>query len=206
MAVDAAYEFGWRPGIGDPTIVGWFTVGCYLLAAFSAFVVAQSVSYGGPSSDARQEVRVWRTLAVLFLLLGINKQLDLQSAFTEVGRYIAHHQGWYESRQAVQFLFVCGIVILGALAAAVTVFLVRGVAAPTWVALLGTAFVLTFVVIRAASFHHVDVFISTRLAGVRWNWILEIGGLTIVLIGAWLRVLGARWAVTDPAAAPAIKR
>ena len=29
------------------------------------------------------------------LLLGINKQLDLQSLFTEVMRDMAHAQGWY---------------------------------------------------------------------------------------------------------------
>lgn len=48
--------------------------------------------------------------------------------------------------------------------------------------------VLIFVVIRGASFHRVDEFISIRLASIRWNAILEISGLLIALAGEWLRI------------------
>ena len=45
--------------------------------------------------------------------------------------------------------------------------------------------VMGFVVIRAASFHHVDAFLASRLGGLRWNWILELGGILIVAVGAF---------------------
>lgn len=180
-------EFSWRPGIGDPTFVGWLTVVCYLLAAGSSYAVGQRLTGSTLAAD-RRELLVWRALAVLFLLLGINKQLDLQSAFTEIGRYLAHRQGWYETRHVVQLALVSGVAIVSALALLVGMILLRGVSWPTWVALLGTGLVLGFVVIRAASFHQVDVFISTRLLGFRWNAILEIGGLIVAMIGAWLRM------------------
>jgi hypothetical protein len=40
----------------------------------------------------------WATISILFLGLGINKQLDLQSALTEAGRILAIEQGWYGPR------------------------------------------------------------------------------------------------------------
>lgn len=48
---------------------------------------------------------------------------------------------------------------------------------------------LAFVAVRAMSFHHVDVLIGTRVPNVRVNWILEIGGIAMVIAGA---VLGLR--------------
>ena len=184
-------EFAWRPGIGDPTFTGWLTVVFYLLAAGSSYATARLVS-GTPPGPYGREIVVWHALAVLFLLLGINKQLDLQSALTEIGRLLAHHQGWYDRRDVVQLAFVGGVALVSALAGLGGMVLLRGVSLPTWIALLGAMIVLIFVVIRAASFHHVDVFIGSSFASIRWNAILEIGGLIVVLTGAWLRMLALR--------------
>jgi len=50
--------------------------------------------------------------------------------------------------------------------------------------LIGTVFVVAFVTIRAASFHHVDTLIGTPVAGLRMNWILELGGIACVALAA----------------------
>jgi hypothetical protein len=52
--------------------------------------------------------------------------------------------------------------------------------------LLGTglAFLLTFVVVRAISFHHVDQFLGWQLAGVTMNRLLELTGIALVLAAA----------------------
>src|SRR5206468_5940745 len=47
-------------------------------------------------------------------------------------------------------------------------------------AIVGLAILLLFVLVRATSFHKVDVFINLHLAGVRANHALEIGGISIV--------------------------
>ena len=49
---------------------------------------------------------------------------------------------------------------------------------------------LAFVLIRAASFHHVDALIKSTLAGVRWNAIMELGGIGLTALGA---VIAMRW-------------
>jgi hypothetical protein len=59
---------------------------------------------------------------------------------------------------------------------------------PTRLALLGTIMVLGYVLIRAASFHHIDRFIGETILGLRWNWVIEIGGITLVLASSrWRR-------------------
>jgi hypothetical protein len=142
-------------------------------------------------ATTRSEIIVWAVIALMFIALGINKQLDLQSALTEIGRMLARAQGWYDQRWIVQLFFIEGIAVICLVAATTLLVMIRRAPAATWLAALGTILVLTFVLIRAASFHHVDRFIGTRVLGLRWNWILEIGGILIVMVAAWLRRLQA---------------
>lgn len=177
--------FNWTPGIGDPTVIGWLTVALYLVTAFLCWRVARRL--GSIGAGVRSEAFVWAAIAILFLALGINKQLDLQSALAEIGRHIALRQGWYERREIVQLYFIEGVAAVCLLATATLVVLIRNAPTAAWLAVLGTGVVLAFVAIRAASFHHVDRFIGTTVLGLRWNWILEIGGILIVLIAGWRR-------------------
>lgn len=179
-------QFNWTPRIGDPTPIGWLTVVLYLAAAYVLWCVVRRLRTTG--DDAGSETLVWSIFAILFVALGINKQLDLQSAFTEIGRVIASAQGWYDQRWIVQVYFVGLVTGCAATAAVGLLVLLRRAPAPALLALLGTAFVLTFVVVRAASFHHVDVLIGRKILGLRWNWILEIGGIMIVLLAARWRL------------------
>jgi hypothetical protein len=80
------YQFNWSPGIGDPTVGGWVTVVLYFVAVWSTWRTASLVARIG-------EGHTWRAISVMFIGLGINKQLDLQSALTELGGMIAFHQG-----------------------------------------------------------------------------------------------------------------
>jgi hypothetical protein len=49
-------------------------------------------------------------------------------------------------------------------------------------ALLGIGFLLTFVLVRAASFHHMDALLG--YGRVRLNWVLELSGITLVAMSA----------------------
>ena len=172
-------HFNWKPGIGDPTIGGWITVVLYLLAMISCWKTA---------SSGIKEQRIWTAISILFLGLGINKQLDLQSALTAAGRVIAFGQGWYDQRQFVQSAFIIFTAIVCASVVITLLIWTRHAPLSTWFALLGTILVIGYVLIRAASFHHIDRFIGTTFLGLRWNWILEMGGITIVLLASqWRR-------------------
>ena len=172
-------HFNWKPGIGDPTIGGWITVVLYLLAMISCWMTARS---------GIKEQRIWIAISILFLGLGVNKQLDLQSALTAAGRVIASYQGWYGQRQFVQLAFIiCAAIVCVSVVITLLIW-ARHAPLSTWFALLGTFLVIGFVLIRASSFHHIDRFIGTTFLGLRWNWILEMSGITIVLLASqWRR-------------------
>jgi len=124
----------------------------------------------------------------MFVGLGINKQLDLQTALTEFGRVLADNQGWYDKRQVVQLWFIIGVASACILMACILLVIARKSPAPTWLALIGTTTVLAFVLIRAASFHHIDRFIGGTILGLRWNWVLEMGGIiTVIIASEWRR-------------------
>jgi len=145
-----------------------------------------------------KERRIWAAISILFLGLGINKQLDFQSALTEAGRVIALEQGWYDQHQFVQLVFIIFVAITCVSAVITLLVSMRHAPLSTWFALLGTILVVGYVLIRAASFHHIDRFIGNTVLGFRWNWILEVGGISTVLLASQWR----QRSTLPPASAP----
>jgi hypothetical protein len=163
----------------------------YLVASVSCWISARKL--GLADACRLRERHTWQSISVLFFLLGINKQLDLQTAFTEAGRYLAQYQGWYEQRQLVQLAFVALISVTCLISLITLVIWVRDAPPSTWLALTGTTLVLGYVLIRAALFYHVDRLIGQKILGFRWNWILEMGGIGLVLLASqWRQVYLAK--------------
>jgi hypothetical protein len=174
----------WSPGIGDPTVMGWLTVALYALGAWNCFrVVTRHSNLLRPG-----ESRLWWILFYGLLALGINKQLDLQSALTEIGRILAEQQDWYDKRHEVQKVFIYSITAFAAFSTFLMAFLARKAPIATRIALTGCICLISFVVIRAASFHHFDIFIDRAIFGLKMNSILEMGGICIIIAGARLRL------------------
>lgn len=203
---------GWSPGIGDPTFVGWLTVFAYFVAAYlclrafkaqkqtpdaragwRAYVDAAQSCFAAfkrfqrPLDEVPVRARMamlWLMIGLLFWALGLNKQLDLQSALTEGARILAFRFGWYEERRVVQLLFIAVVAGLGVMGVVGVLKLAKGRLVELRLTLLGAAFVVSFVVIRAASFHHIDRLIDSTILDFRMNWILELGGISCVAWGA----------------------
>ena len=174
---------GWQPGIGDPTIAGWVTVVLCFLAAVLCWrrvLLAKRLRTGSEPGDS---LLFWCLLAAVMLFLAINKQLDLQTLLTEIGRNVAIAQGWYEQRGQLQLLFVVAVAFMGGIILIGVLCCLRGLWRSNWLAIVGVIMLLTFVVIRAASFHHVDTFLGVQLAGLRVNSILEISGILCIIAG-----------------------
>lgn len=150
----------------------------YAATAVSIWLLLRHVDF----TYEMPERRFWQGLLLGLIALGINKQLDLQSALTELGRISAQHQGWYENRAQVQEAFIAGTGILGLTLLAALVFLAWGSHGATLSALAGGFALLVFVMVRAASFHQVDRLLSVDLGGLRYNWIVEMGALTWILV------------------------
>jgi hypothetical protein len=201
-------EIRWSPTIGDPTLMGWVTVGAYFVTGWLCLQAFRAEKQGPPRpffptvaallrvlrkhwprppAPARRAA-LWLLLFAIMVALGINKQLDLQTLFTEVGRSLAHSGGWYEDRRLVQGAFVAAMACFGAIGLVALWWLTRGQLSDFRVALAGLAFIVCFVVIRAASFHHFDEIIGFELVGIRMNWVLELGGIGVMAAGVIRRL------------------
>jgi hypothetical protein len=167
----------WRPTIGDPCFMGWFTVGSYFACAIFGLIAA----FGNRIADRRASL-FWRMVGLLMILLGINKQLDLQSLFTEIGRQIARSQGWIDQRRIVQFWFIVGFGTAALASFFSFVRIKRDLFRRFKLAFTGLFFLLCFIVIRAAGFHHFDVMLGFRLFGAKMNWLLELTGVYLICI------------------------
>lgn len=167
----------WQPRIGDPNATGWLTVMAYLLC----FVLAVQV---WRRLKARPGRGFWVLIAVLMLLLGINKQLDLQSALTALGRCMAQAQGWYDVRRPVQILFIAGLLIVMLLAFRAGLRAMRGQLRQNGVAFLGLVVLCAFVAVRAVGFHLVDGLIGQQVLGIPANYLFENAGLLLIALNA----------------------
>lgn len=175
----------WSPGLGDNHWMGWLTVVVYLLAAVASGLAAYRLA-GAEGADGRER-RFWILAAGLMLALALNKQLDLQSLLTMIARCHSRLAGWYEVRRRVQEGFILLVAVGGLAVLGLLALFLRAILKRIWLALLGLGFVCVFVVVRAASFHHVDIALGSTLAGVRLNWLLELPGPTLVALVAMHR-------------------
>lgn len=168
---------GWQPGIGDPGLSGWLTVVDYAVCAVLALLV-------GCRRDASVGRTFWAVLVALLIALGINKQLDLQTALIEGGRCLALAQGWYEERRIVQVATIVLLIVVSLTGIAVATRALRDRARANAVALVGLGVLITFVLIRAVSFHQIDRLINVQLPGPRVNFVLENAGIVLIAANA----------------------
>jgi hypothetical protein len=167
----------WHPGLGDPYVTGWVTVAAYAIAMLLGYLCYRNSVEGA-------ERKFWLATAFVMAVFGINKQLDVQTWFTEVAREMALAQGWYAYRRQMQVAFIVGL-------------LVGGLGLRTWLNLklsslrahvrragAGLLLLSVFVVMRAASYHHVDVLLGISWAGARINVVVELGALLVIVWAA----------------------
>lgn len=176
----------WRPVIGDPSVMGWLTVAAYFVAAALAIRVVLKLAADGEGD--RAEFVFWAATGAALVCLGFNKQMDLQSLLTALGRCVAQIDGWYEERRGVQEDFIFGIIGVAAVVFCGFALALRRTLRRNGVAFMGMGLIATFVLVRAVGFHHVDALLGMRLAGWRLNWILELGGIVVVIVGALIRM------------------
>lgn len=164
--------------------MGWVTVVAYFVAAFFCWRCAVVARAARPDLKRNDERFFWMSFVAVLILLGINKQLDLQTWLTETGRYVAIAGGWYERRQVFQVGFIAACGLGGMTAFAAFCFMSRRVVRQHLLPLAGGLFLICFVLMRAASFHHFDQMIGRKWGDLKMNWVLELGGIGCVALGA----------------------
>ena len=175
----------WSPTIGDPSVMGWVTVAAYGLTA----LLTARLAFG---RGGRPERLFWILLCLLLVALTINKQLDLQSALTAFARCLSKVQGWYESRRYVQTGFILGLLAASLVFLIALILTMRRSLRRTWAAVLGVVLLTGFVAIRAVGFHHFDILIKSDISGFRINWLLELGGIGLILANTIALLVSSR--------------
>ncbi|MGD9790397.1 MAG: hypothetical protein AB7Q00_00920 [Phycisphaerales bacterium] len=149
-------EGEWYLGIGDPTVWGWLSTAMYFVTAWLCWRAwrRERAEQGRDRGGLKPEF--WAVLGVLVLLLGINKQLDLQTWMTSVARKAAKSEGWYTRRHEVQLVFLAVMGIAGVGGVGVVAWSLRRVWRRYWLGMAGMAALLAYVALRASSFHRLD--------------------------------------------------
>lgn len=196
---------GWEPGLGDPTPQGYFTVAHYFVACalclWAALAARRAPKFGAIKLES---ALFWWVFFLFVFMLGVNKQLDLQSAVTYWGKAASIEQGWYDERDEVkgEFLAVVAVVCVVAFGGFVAVTLpywyrnLRGLLgwitskrqatvpegpvpdikavrrrarlyavfgiASSMLVLIGSVFLLRFVMVRSTSLHEVDTILKSE--------------------------------------------
>ena len=169
----------WYAGIGDPTLLGWITVSAYCVATLRCTFKASMLD----KNEANY--RFWAYLAMFLLLLAINKQLDLQSWFTQAMKTAAQMHGWYGQRKSLQVIFIAFLSV----SMLFTLLSIRLYLAQSWhhypITWIGIVFLSTFILMRAASFSHIDQMIHYPIFGIRLNGVVEIGSIALIFFGSF---------------------
>ncbi|MEO7107646.1 MAG: hypothetical protein ABIZ09_14820 [Rhodoferax sp.] len=176
----------WHPGIGDPNATGWITVVAYAAAMVLCYLCQRQA----PPVPHRH---FWFVMMLAMAALGINKQLDLQTWMTELGRDLAMHYGWYAQRRTVQTLFIVALVVVGFGLIAWLGQRLKELDGYARRAAYGMVVLGVFVLVRASSFHHVDMLLGFRWNNIAVNAILELGGISAIVHSAW-----GRWRASRP--------
>jgi len=160
----------------DHSTIAWWIVVAYFGGAAAAF-------WAGRVARSRDH-RFWLGTAVLLILLGLNKQLDIQSVLTSAARSVIRHEGWYAERRSLQGAFLLALAAFAAVAVIGLLRWLRRSPIPVKSASIGIALLFTFVVMRAGSFHHVDQWVTVSKAGLRRGWWFELAGIGVIAFSA----------------------
>lgn len=175
---------GWKPGIGDPTFIGWFITFSYFAVSYLCFRNARNLTR---RSGINSLTMTWWLITAVLVFLGFNKQLDLQSLITEIGRSVAIEQGWYENRRMVQKEFVLALAVGGFGVLLAWAWVLRRHFRNLRLVFIGMILLIVFIVGRAAVFYHADKLLGFRVTSSQIGWILELGSLALIGLGSYKR-------------------
>lgn len=171
----------WEALVGDPTPLGWIVFFAYLWAGWLCWRAYRAA--GAP--PARRQEWFWALLALLMLVLGLNKQLDLQTALIHAGRAVVRSRtGLSRGEASVYAAFA--LALAGAAGLYLLVRLSWPPAAHHALALAGAACLVCFVLMRVSDFQHVPIFLGAR--ALQWSWLVELAAIGLVGGGAVARV------------------
>jgi hypothetical protein len=179
----------WRPGIGDPTFIGWLITAAYFVTSVFCGICAWRADRISTINRYNHHRLFWSGLAVVMLIMGMNKQLDLQCLFIAVVKKMAVEQGWYSQRRILQICFVAFVAVFGLILLIWLGWKLKRLWRQYGLALFGILLLITFVVIRAAPVHYLARNPGFRAIIRPINSAVELTGIGLVGISALMGVI-----------------
>ena len=176
----------WKFSFDNPTILGWTVVAVYLVAA----VCCGRAALKSREHSTRSLTFIWWAFAVVLVMLGINKQLNLQTLMIVIGQNISNSGDWYGARRQAQLIFA---LFFAAFSIAALIWLWRQYGPffrENQLIIAGAIILVLFVVLRAASINHTFALPIFGFKDDQWAWILEITGSALIATGALRRTAG----------------
>ncbi len=170
--------------LGDVTAIGWAITLNYFYCVLLIFYMLQKLLPRLAPAERSLYRQFWILVGALYLLLGINKQLDFQTILTDTGRCVSQLEGWYDVRRNFQTTAILSGILLCTASLFAIKWRFSQISNRLRLAFLGLGFTALFVVIRAASFHHLDQFSLLKTLNIRFHSVLEILGILFVSLNA----------------------
>lgn len=178
--------------IGDPSTLGWVIFFTYFVASltcgYTGWYSKRKYSRYRGCSDLRSDTYwVWYPLTALLLLLGFNKQLDLQTWLRWFGEKATKYLGMYEHRRIVEAIFVVCLAILCFGVIGFWIWRLRKRLKRYGPTILGMICLCLFVVVRSAHFNH--VFTTPEAPALFRGYgnpihLFELCSLILIILGA----------------------
>ncbi|MBU0753887.1 MAG: hypothetical protein KJ645_02020 [Planctomycetes bacterium] len=144
-----------HPGkAGDPGMLGWSIFAAYLVSALICWYNSRFFQKSKASPDRIDRV-FWCISALGMLILGLNKQMDLQNWVIWIGEVLSKRVGLYEHRRIIQTVFFLLSAVVGAAFLGWGFRLLKGRRKEHTLLLLGGMGLAGFVVLRVGNFNHV---------------------------------------------------
>jgi hypothetical protein len=169
----------WRSQMGDPDALGWATTAAYLVAAVLCARTALAARGAPPEAPPGDRPGPWWLLSVGLLLLGLNKQLDLQILVRELGIWFIALLGMEAQRRwfGRAFVVLMAVFLLRVMGAAVRQ--MRGHTRGHRLLLTGMALLACFAVMRAGTYIPGLKQVNMRF-GQSLHLVFEFGGILLV--------------------------
>ncbi len=184
VLMDAFRTGFWLEDQGDRTVIGWGITVCYLLAGMLCF-------YCTGHLDSRRVLPIsqifawfWCLMAVALVLLGINKQLDVQMLLADIGRAYTKYHGWYGQRAPVQNRVLAVGACLGLACVQGVAYRMKRGPKSLWFALWGLLFLGATVLVHLVSQHDIEHVLALSVAGLSVGSALEILAILWIAVSA----------------------
>ena len=178
--------------VGDSSLNGWATFFVYLVTAgLCLFNARRSIALaeigGRRIALARSRRSFWLVLAVLLLLLGLSRQLDLQALAARAVRAELYDEGSYPQRSGLQVGIVAAIGTFGTIGLLIALFSFRRAEASLLAAMAGAAALVIFTLVRTVSLHDIDQLLGQGIGipHAQINNVIEIGALVLIAASAF---------------------